>query len=119
MEISSETKQKIEQLQLFEQNLQSFAAQRQNIQSQLLEAENATNELEKASGKVYKIAGSIMIESNKEKIQTDLKSQRELLDIRLKNIKKQEDSIKERAEAIQSEVMKAFEQMEGKHGNVN
>ena len=114
MEISKDTREKIEQLQLLEQNLQTFSSQKQNFQSQLLESENASKELENSNGKIYKIAGNIMIESTKEKIQEDLKSQKELLELRLKNIKKQEDALKEKAESIQKEVMKEFE---GKDGN--
>jgi len=109
MEIPKETQEKIGQLQLFEQNLQNFAAQKQQLQSQLLEAENATKELETATGTVYKIVGNIMITSEKEKLKQDLTSQKELVELRLKNIKKQEDSIKEKAETIQAEVLKEFE----------
>ncbi|MBT4174128.1 prefoldin subunit beta [archaeon] len=109
MEIPQETQEKIGQLQLFEQNLQNFAAQKQQLQSQLLEAENATKELETASGTVYKIVGNIMVTSDKDKLKQDLQSQKELVELRLKNIKKQEDSIKEKAETIQAEVLKEFE----------
>ncbi len=109
MEISKQTQEKIGQLQLFEQNLQNFSVQKQQLQSQLLEAENATKELETANGTVYKIVGNIMITSQKDKLQQDLASQKELVELRLKNIKKQEDSIKERAEKIQAEVLKEFE----------
>ena len=116
MEISKDTREKIEQLQMLEQNLQTFAAQKQNFQSQLLEAENASKELNNSQGKVYKIAGNIMIESSKEKVEEDLKSQKELLELRLKNIKKQETALKDKAESIQQEVMK---ELEGKDGNTD
>ena len=109
MEISQETQEKIGQLQLFEQNLTNFSSQKQQLQSQLLETENASKELEKAEGQVYKVVGNIMITSDKEKLDKDLKSQRELVELRLKNIKKQEEAIKEKAEKIQAEVMKEFE----------
>lgn len=113
MEISKDTREKIEQLQLLEQNLQTFMTQKQNFQSQLLEAENASNELNKSEGKVFKIAGNIMVESSKEKIEESLKSEKEILELRLKNIKKQETALKEKAESIQSEVMKEFEGHDG------
>ena len=117
MEISQETQEKIGQLQLFEQNLTNFSSQKQQLQSQLLETENASKELEKAEGQVYKVVGNIMITSDKEKLDKDLKSQRELVELRLKNIKKQEEAIKEKAEKIQAEVMKEFEEKKDEGSN--
>lgn len=117
MEISKETQEKIGQLQLFEQNLTNFVSQKQQLQSQLLETENASKELESAEDKVYKVVGNIMITSDKTKLEKELKSQKELVELRLKNIKKQEEAIKERAEKIQAEVMKEFEEKEDAKSN--
>jgi len=105
-ETSKETQQKIAQLQMMEQSMQTFMAQRQNFQSQLLEVENALKELDVSKGDCYKMVGSIMIAADKDKLKKDLNSRKEVIELRLKNIKKQEDSIKEKAEALQAEVIK-------------
>lgn len=105
-DMNKETQQKIAQLQMMEQNIQTFMNQRQNFQAQQLEIDNALKELESSKGDCYKMVGSIMIATEKEKLKKDLQSRKEVVELRLKNIKKQEDSIKEKAEKLQSEVIK-------------
>ncbi|MFH0936265.1 MAG: prefoldin subunit [Candidatus Woesearchaeota archaeon] len=105
MKITKETEQKIAELQLLEQNLQNFMIQKQTFQAQILEIENALKELD-ISKECYKIIGPIMVHSTKEDLKKDLNSKREILNIRIKNIEKQEEKIKEKADSIQSEVLK-------------
>ncbi len=104
-DVQKETEQKISQLQLMEQKLQNFMMQRQNFQGQQLELDNALKELDKSKGESYKIVGSIMIATDKESLQNDLNSKKEVVELRLKSIKKQEDALKEKAETLQSEVV--------------
>ena len=106
MKIPKETEQKIAQLQLLEQNLQNFLIQKQAFQTKLIELENALKELEKTKNTVYKIVGTIMVASKKEDLKKDLKSQKEIIELRIKNLEKQEEKIKEKAKETQTEVMK-------------
>ena len=105
MEVSKETEKKIGQLQMFEQSLQSFLGQKQQFQMQLVEIESALNELE-ATNKSYKIVGNIMVESDKNELKTDLQSKREMLELRIKTIEKQESQVREKASKLQSEILK-------------
>jgi len=114
MDFNKETEEKIRQLQLFEQNIHGLLTQKQTFQSQVLEIDNAVKELEKAKGKVYKIVGTVMIDSTKENLEKDLKERKEVLELRLKSIQKQEDGLKERAEKLQKEVMQEIEKKEKK-----
>ena len=59
MEVSKETEQKISQLQMFEQGLQSFLAQKHQFQVQLVEIESALNELN-STGKAYSVSKIII-----------------------------------------------------------
>ena len=104
VEVSKETEQKISQLQLFEQSLQNLLMQKQQFQSQLVEVESALKELGD-SEESYKIVGNIMVSAKKEDLKKDLESKKETLSIRVKTLEKQEGSIKEKAEKLQSEVM--------------
>ena len=104
-EISKETEHKINQLQLFEQGMQTILAQKQQFQMQLVEIESALNELNK-SDTAYKIVGNIMVASDKEDLKADLKSKKDIVDLRLKTLEKQENQIKEKAEKLQAEVLK-------------
>ncbi len=105
MKIDKETQEKIDRLQLIEQNLQNVLIQKQTFQTQLLEIENALKELTNKK-EVYKIIGAIMVSSKKEDLEKELNQKKEILDLRLKSIEKQEEKIKEGATELQSEVMK-------------
>ena len=105
MEVSKETEQKIGQLQMFEQSLQSFLGQKQQFQMQLVEVESALSELETTS-KSYKIVGNIMVEADKGELKSDLQSRREMLELRIKTIERQESQVREKASKLQSEILK-------------
>ena len=107
--MNKETEKKIQQLQLLEQNLQNIMMQKQSFQMQLMENENALNELEKTKKEAYKIVGTIMISADKEDLKKELNEQKEVFDLRIKNLEKQEKNFKEKAEDIQKEVMKEIQ----------
>ncbi|MEK6812979.1 MAG: prefoldin subunit beta [Nanoarchaeota archaeon] len=106
MKISPETQQQMEQLQILEQTLQSTVAQKQNFQSQLLEIENALNEVQKTKEQVYKIVGPLMVAASRDDAKKDLESRKEILQLRMDNLQKQEKKIKERFDALHKEVVK-------------
>jgi len=112
MEMNKDTEEKIRQLQLFEQNMHTIIHQKQTFQAQTLEMDNALKELAKADGKVYKIIGTVMIDSTKDKLEKDLNERKEVMELRLKSLKKQEVDLKERAEKIQKEVLVELEKKE-------
>ena len=104
MKITKDTEEKITQLQILEQNLQSLILQKQTFQNQTLEIDSALKEMESSKKEVYKIVGNIMIASEKEALKNELNSKKEISELRLKNIEKQEKIIKEKAETIQKEI---------------
>ncbi|MBI4452077.1 prefoldin subunit beta [Candidatus Woesearchaeota archaeon] len=105
MEVSKETEQKISQLQMYEQSLQSFLGQKQQFQMQLVETESALSELQNTE-KAYKIVGNIMVESDKNELKADLQSKKEMLELRIKTMEKQESQVREKASKLQSEILK-------------
>ena len=105
MEVSKETEQKIGQLQMFEQSLQSFLGQKQQFQIQLVEVESALNELNNTD-KAFKIVGNIMVESDKNELKADLQSRKEMLELRIKTMDRQEAQVREKASKLQSEILK-------------
>ena len=111
MEVSKETEEKIGQLQMFEQSLQSFLGQKQQFQIQLVEVDSALNELEN-TGKAYKIIGNLMVESDKNELKSDLQSKKEMLELRIKTMDKQESQVREKASKLQSEILKKIKKEE-------
>jgi len=101
--------EKIQQLQLLQQNLQNVALQKQQIQNQLLELNSALNELG-STEKAYKIVGKIMFSASKEDLVKDLNEKKEVADVRLKNFSQQEETLQKNIEELQKEVMAELQQ---------
>ena len=99
---------KIQEMQILEQNLQNILMQKQTFQIELAETNGALEELEKSGDDVYKIIGQLMLKTEKSKIKTELEEKRKMLKIRMKTIENQENSLVERAEILREEVMKSM-----------
>lgn len=96
--------EKIQELQILEQNIQSFSHQKQTIKAQQLEAESALSEL-KTTTESYKIIGNIMVKTKKTELISELDSKQELLVTRMNKLEKQETLLREKFETLQKEVM--------------
>ncbi|MGV8151207.1 MAG: prefoldin subunit beta [Candidatus Woesearchaeota archaeon] len=114
----SEVQEKINQMQLIQQNMQNVAMQRQQFQIQETEIESALSELENSSEN-YKIIGNIMIKADSEKLKSELKERLEMLKIRINSLEKQEEKFRDKAEDIQKEVLKEIEKNDDKQGKTS
>ena len=108
MNIQKEHEEKIEEIQSLEQSLQSLLQQKQRFQNEQIEIENALNELNKTKSKPYKIINGIMFEAEPEDLKKELFSKKEVIDIRIKSINKQEQEKRKKAEILQKEVLKGI-----------
>jgi len=102
-----EAEKKLGQLQLLEQSMQNLMMQKQQFQLQQVEIESALKELEKTN-EAYKIVGNIMVLSKKEDLNSELTSKKEIVELRIKNMEKQEDQLREKASKLQNEVLKGM-----------
>ncbi|MBS3119249.1 prefoldin subunit beta [Candidatus Woesearchaeota archaeon] len=96
--------QELQQLQALEQNLQNFLTQKQSFQMQLMEVDSALRELEKVDT-AYRIIGNILVEADKAALTEELKSKKEMADIRIRSIEKQEKNLREKAQELQKKVL--------------
>ncbi len=96
--------EKIQELQMIEQNLQNFLAQKQAFQAQLMEIEAALKEIS-TSEKAYKIIGNIMVLAGKKELEDELSSKKEITELRLKTIERQESKLRDNASELQKEVL--------------
>ena len=92
-------------MQILEQNLQSLIMQKQAFQVELSETEAAISELGKTEGDVFKIIGSIMIKSKREGLIKELNHKKELINLRLKSIDRDEGPLIETAEKLREKVL--------------
>ena len=102
--MNQETKDKIEELQNLEQNINSLIGQKQQIQAQQAEIENAISQLE-GTDKVFRIIGNIMVASDKVKVKKELDEKKEFIDLRIKTMDKQEEKLRNKAQELQKAVM--------------
>jgi len=104
-EVKKDVQEKINRLSTMEQSLQSFLAQKQAFQSQLLELNSALDELKKTD-KAYRIVGNIMVDTDKAQLEKDISEKKEMMELRIKSLEKQESKMREKTSELQSEVMK-------------
>jgi prefoldin beta subunit len=81
--------------------------QKQQFQLQQVEIESALKELENVN-EAYKIVGNIMVLSKKDDLKEDLTSKKEVIGLRIKNMEKQENQLREKASKLQNEVLKGM-----------
>jgi len=108
MEIDEKTKEKIQEIQILEQNLHNLLLQKQAFQMELNETENALSEIEKTKEDVFKIISNLMIKTDKSKLKEELNRKKDLLNLRLKSIDSQENEFSSQLEDLRKEVMKKF-----------
>ena len=100
-----EQEQKIQEMQILEQNLQNLLLQKQTFQMESAENKSALEEIQKSDDEVFRIIGQLMLKTDKNKILEELFNKEKILDLRLKSIEKQESSIIERLESLKEEFM--------------
>jgi len=81
-------------------------SQRQQLDREHLEVDRALGELEKMSAKaiVYKSLGAILAKSSRKKLIEELTERKELLDMRIKVITRQQSRTEEQLKSLQQRV---------------
>ncbi len=100
--------EKIQEMQILEQQLQNTILQKQAFQMELAETNSALEELEKSGDEVFKIIGQLMIKSEKSKIKEELENKKKILELRINSFEKQENSLSEKLGNIQEEIAKSI-----------
>lgn len=90
----------VQKLQMLEQNMQQVGMQKQQFQAQLFEVEGALKELS-SSPAAYKLVGGIMVKADKDSLKKELEGKKEVLELRVETLEKQEAQLKERVKKAQ------------------
>lgn len=90
---------------MLDQSLHNLLLQKQAFQMELSETKSGLVEIEK-SGEIFKLVGELMIKVGKEKVKEELLSKEKILNMRIKSIEKQEDSIAKRLEELRNKFSK-------------
>jgi prefoldin beta subunit len=107
MDLPKDAQEKIKKLQGYEQKVSALGLQRHKVESELSEVESALNAIsDKETSEIYKIIGNVMVAADKPSLKKELEEQKKKVQLRITSIEKQEDQLRQVAEAMQKEVLK-------------
>jgi prefoldin beta subunit len=100
--------ERLMRLQQLQQTLQSVLTQKQQVELELLEVDQALGELEKTAdnGVIYKSVGSLLIKSEKLKVTDELKEKKELSNMRISVLGKQEERLRTQIKDLNEKLQK-------------
>ena len=101
-----QVQQRLLRLQQLQQTLQGVLTQKQQLELELTEVEQALSELEKLTeaATIYKSIGSLLVKSEKTKVTTELNEQKELLNMRINVLGKQEERLRTQLKDLQEKL---------------
>lgn len=101
-----QVQERLLRLQQLQQTLQSVLAQKQQVELELAEIGQASTEVEKLTDDavIYKSAGSLMIRSEKVKVDAELNERKDLLNTRVTILTKQEERLRGQLKDLQTKL---------------
>jgi prefoldin beta subunit len=110
--------EKINRLQQLQNTLQQLVLQKQRLEMERTESERALKTLEDVTSetKVYKSAGAILVEKDRDVVVKELKERLEFLEMRSKVLAKQEGNTRERLTSLQESLQQELSLVSGARG---
>jgi prefoldin beta subunit len=103
-----QVQQRLLRLQQLQQTLQGVLTQKQQLELELNEVEQALSELEKLTDAavIYKSIGSLLVKSKKTKVTTELNERKELLNMRINVLGKQDERLRTQVKDLQEKLQR-------------
>ena len=101
-----EKNKNIQEVQFLEQNMQNLFFQKQAFQMELTETQSALMEIENSQEDAYKLIGQLMIRVPRSKIIEELSEKDKFLNLKIKNLEKQEKSFSENLEQLRGKILR-------------
>ncbi|MCC6030366.1 MAG: prefoldin subunit beta [Desulfurococcales archaeon] len=104
--IPPELQQYVVKLQQLRNKLNQIVAEKSLVQAQLREAEKALEILKNISSDkpVYRAAGHLLVRVSKEDAEKDLSDKKDLLELRLKSLERQEAALTSEIKSLESKI---------------
>jgi prefoldin beta subunit len=117
-ELPPQIQNQLPQLQQLQQQAQVVISQKSQIEALIRETDAALKELEKSSDDavIYKSVGELLFKSEKPKLVEELKERKDMMDLRLKTMSKQEERIQSRFTQLQDQLKQSLGQIPPKGG---
>ncbi len=105
---TNELQKQLGEFQQLQQQMQMIMSQKQQLMMQSEEINLAEGELAKSEKGIYRAIGPLLIETTRADATSDLKEKKELFDMRVTVLSKQEDKIKPKLEELRAVLEKAI-----------
>ena len=114
-QLPPDIQEKLSRMQQLQNMLQQLVIQKQRLELELSESERALKTLEDtpSDAKVYKSAGAVLVEKDKDIVVKELTERKEFLGLRSKVLEKQETNTRERLTKLQENLQKDINQQMG------
>lgn len=114
-QLPPDIQEKLSRMQQLQNMLQQLVVQKQRLELELTESDRALKTLEDtpSDAKVYKSAGAVLVEKDKDIVVKELTDRKEFLDMRSKVLAKQETNTRERLTQLQENLQKDINQQMG------
>jgi len=107
---ADELQKKLAEFQDLQRQLQMVSGQKQQLILQSEEIKMAEGELAKVDKGVYRFMGPILVETTKADAAADLKDKRELFELRVSVLEKQEAKMRPKYDDLRNELEKALKE---------
>jgi len=103
-----QVQERLLRLQQLQQTLQAVLTQKQQLELELTEVEQASSELVNLTedAVIYKSIGSLLVKSEKPKVTQELNERKELLNMRISVLGKQEERLRTQAKDLQTKLQR-------------
>jgi len=107
-ELPPNIQQQLLRLQQLQQSLAVLLSEKQRLEAEVAEVNAALEEVNKLddNATVFKAVGPVLVQTNKQKMVTELTERKELADTRLKVLERQEARARSQIESLQKEVQR-------------
>ena len=114
-QLPPDIQEKLSRMQQLQNMLQQLVVQKQRLELELTESDRALKTLEETpfDAKVYKSAGAVLVEKDKDSVVKELTERKEFLDMRSKVLVKQETNTRDRLTQLQENLQKDINQQMG------
>jgi prefoldin beta subunit len=100
--------------------LQSVLLRKQQYEAELREVEKAISEIEKLpqDAKIYKSVGNFLLPQTKDSALQELRDRKELLELHVKTLSRQESLLREQLEKLREEINKELAKLRGSSSEI-
>jgi len=112
-ELPPQIQNQVAQIQQIQQQAQALLNQKNQIEMMLRETEAAVKEIEASDegAVMYKSAGEVLLRADRFTLLEELTDKKDVLDLRLKTLNKQQERIKNRFDQLQEQLKQSLGQM--------